>query len=80
MSEPKRPPTELEKTKAQRIFNAGIFLSLMILALPLQAHAQNASGKVSVVTSYAKDVTDPIKKAFEAADRPPQSGPIGMLV
>jgi hypothetical protein len=52
----------------------------MILALPLQAHAQNASGKVSVVTSYAKDVTDPIKKAFEAADRPQQSGPIGMLV
>lgn len=54
--------------KVQRIFNARIFLSLVILALPLQAHAQNASGKVSVVTSYAKDVTDPIKKAFEVAN------------
>jgi ABC-type glycerol-3-phosphate transport system substrate-binding protein len=33
----------------------------------LAAQAQAPSGKVSVVTSFAKDVTDPIKKAFEAA-------------
>ena len=30
-------------------------------------HAQAPSGKVTVVTSYSKDVTDPVKKAFEAA-------------
>ena len=29
------------------------------------AHAQ--TGKVTVVTSFAKDVTDPFKKAFEKA-------------
>lgn len=32
------------------------------------ALAQAASGKVSVVTSFSKDVTDPIKKAFEKAN------------
>lgn len=31
------------------------------------AHAQAPSGKVTVVTSFSKDVTDPIKKAFEKA-------------
>jgi phosphoglycerate transport regulatory protein PgtC len=30
-------------------------------------HAQAPSGKITVVTSYSKDVTDPVKKAFEAA-------------
>ena len=30
-------------------------------------HAQAPTGKVTVVTSYSKDVTDPVKKAFEAA-------------
>ena len=30
-------------------------------------HAQAPAGKVTVVTSYSKDVTDPVKKAFEAA-------------
>ena len=29
-------------------------------------HAQAPAGKVTVVTSYSKDVTDPVKKAFEA--------------
>ncbi len=31
------------------------------------AGAQAPSGKVTIVTSFAKDVTDPFKKAFEAA-------------
>src|SRR5829696_361206 len=31
------------------------------------ATAQAPSGKVTVVTSFSKDVTDPIKKAFEKA-------------
>jgi phosphoglycerate transport regulatory protein PgtC len=31
------------------------------------AFAQAPAGKVTVVTSYSKDVTDPVKKAFEAA-------------
>ncbi len=30
-------------------------------------HAQAPAGKVTVVTSFSKDVTDPIKKAFEKA-------------
>jgi len=29
--------------------------------------AQAQTGKVTVVTSFAKDVTDPFKKAFEKA-------------
>ncbi len=33
------------------------------------ASAQAPSGKVTVVTSFSKDVTDPIKKAFEAANK-----------
>jgi phosphoglycerate transport regulatory protein PgtC len=47
-----------------------IFLVTVLTALtmPAAAHAQAASGKISVVTSYAKDLTDPIKKAFEAAN------------
>lgn len=32
------------------------------------AFAQSPSGKVTVITSFSKDVTDPIKKAFEAAN------------
>jgi ABC-type Fe3+ transport system substrate-binding protein len=31
------------------------------------AHAQAPAGKVTVVTSFSKDVTDPFKKAFEKA-------------
>src|SRR6187200_2614002 len=31
------------------------------------AFAQAPSGKVTVVTSFSKDVTDPFKKAFEKA-------------
>jgi phosphoglycerate transport regulatory protein PgtC len=37
------------------------------LVLPVAAHAQAPTGKVSIVTSYSKDLTDPIKKAFQAA-------------
>jgi len=46
-----------------RIVNA-----LFFFALPLTCYAQQPSGKLSVVTSFAKDVTDPVKKAFEAAN------------
>ncbi len=38
------------------------------LALPLAvAHAQAPTGKVTVVTSFSKDVTDPFKREFEKA-------------
>jgi ABC-type Fe3+ transport system substrate-binding protein len=36
-------------------------------AFAASAFAQTPSGKVTVITSFSKDVTDPIKKAFEAA-------------
>ncbi len=48
-----------------RLLSAVVALSLF--ACPGLGNAQAITGKVSVVTSYAKDVTDPIKKAFEAA-------------
>lgn len=35
---------------------------------PTWAFAQAPAGKVTVVTSFSKDVTDPIKKAFEKAN------------
>jgi ABC-type Fe3+ transport system substrate-binding protein len=40
---------------------------LALLFASSMAMAQSPSGKISVVTSYSKDLTDPIKKAFEAA-------------
>ena len=40
-------------------------LGLALAATAVQAQAP--SGKVTVVTSFSKDVTDPIKKAFEKA-------------
>ena len=40
------------------------FLAAMALALP--AYAQAPSGKITVLTSFSKDVTDPFKKAFES--------------
>ena len=36
-------------------------------ALAANAHAQAPQGKVTVVTSFSRDVTDPFKRAFEAA-------------
>ena len=44
---------------------AAILIGLFML--PGLALAQAPSGKVTIVTSFAKDVTDPFKKAFEAA-------------
>ena len=41
--------------------------ALVSFILPVSAHAQAPTGKVSIVTSYSKDLTDPIKKAFQAA-------------
>lgn len=44
------------------------FLAALVgVVLPVSAHAQAPTGKVSIVTSYSKDLTDPIKKAFQAA-------------
>ena len=42
-------------------------LAATILTANAGAWAQTPSGKVTVVTSFSKDVTDPVKKAFEAA-------------
>lgn len=43
------------------------FATVAVLIAASAANAQAPSGKISVVTSYSKDLTDPIKKAFEAA-------------
>src|SRR3954453_13417717 len=42
-----------------------ILIAALIASAP--AVAQAPSGKISIVTSFSKDLTDPIKKAFEAA-------------
>src|SRR5688572_28803452 len=42
-------------------------IAASLLAIATAAGAQSPTGKVTVVTSFSKDVTDPIKKAFEAA-------------
>lgn len=44
-----------------------ILIALGTVFLCSAASAQTPAGKISVVTSYSKDLTDPIKKAFEAA-------------
>ena len=44
-----------------------LMLSLGAALVSTAALAQAPTGKVTVVTSFAKDVTDPVKKAFEAA-------------
>ena len=44
-----------------------IIAALLTLAASAPALAQAPAGKVTVVTSFAKDVTDPYKKAFEKA-------------
>jgi len=44
-----------------------LLLSLCAALVSTAASAQAPTGKVTVVTSFAKDVTDPVKKAFEAA-------------
>jgi ABC-type Fe3+ transport system substrate-binding protein len=51
-----------------RAWSFGIVAAGLIVGLSFASPAEALSGKVSVVTSYAKDVTDPIKKAFEAAN------------
>jgi ABC-type Fe3+ transport system substrate-binding protein len=43
------------------------FAALALAAVLSPALAQAPSGKVTVLTSFSKDVTDPFKKAFEAA-------------
>ena len=47
------------------MFRATAAALALLLAAGAPAWAQ--SGKVTVVTSFSKDVTDPIKKAFEKA-------------
>jgi ABC-type Fe3+ transport system substrate-binding protein len=44
-----------------------LMLLLCAALVSTAAFAQAPSGKITVVTSYSKDVTDPVKKAFEAA-------------
>ena len=45
----------------------GALAATLVIAMAGAAAAQAPSGKVAVVTSFSKDVTDPIKKAFEKA-------------
>jgi len=49
-----------------RLLSATVAVIALALS-PIGAAAQSPSGKVTIVTSFAKDVTDPFKKAFEAA-------------
>lgn len=49
-----------------RFWAAGAVVAALLCSSTL-AWAQSPSGKVTIVTSFAKDVTDPFKKAFEAA-------------
>ena len=44
-----------------------LVLALCASLISGAGYAQAPAGKVTVVTSYSKDVTDPVKKAFEAA-------------
>ena len=44
-----------------------LMLLLCASLVSTTVYAQAPTGKVTVVTSYSKDVTDPVKKAFEAA-------------
>jgi phosphoglycerate transport regulatory protein PgtC len=44
-----------------------LVLLLCASLISTAAFAQAPAGKVTVITSYSKDVTDPVKKAFEAA-------------
>jgi ABC-type Fe3+ transport system substrate-binding protein len=57
-----RTPEDLMRTHLR-----WAFATVAILLASTAAQAQAPSGKISVVTSFSKDVTDPIKKAFEAA-------------
>ena len=43
------------------------FAALALAAMLAPVQAQAPTGKVTVLTSFSKDVTDPFKKAFEAA-------------
>ncbi len=49
----------------RRLLLTSTLTALSLIAMPAGAFAQAPSGKVTVVTSFSKDVTDPIKKAFE---------------
>ena len=51
----------------KRIFAAAATLAGAVVLSSGFAFAQAPSGKVSIVTSFAKDVTDPFKRAFEKA-------------
>ena len=49
------------------MMHRGLMLLVCASLVSTTAFAQAPAGKVTVVTSYSKDVTDPVKKAFEAA-------------
>ena len=49
-------------------WSSRILIAVTLSGLSLGSHALAATGRVSVVTSFAKDVTDPVKKAFEEAN------------
>ena len=48
-------------------FNALALAAVAVIGLATPAPAQAPSGKITIITSFSKDVTDPFKKAFEAA-------------
>jgi len=51
----------------KRMVRIGALAVTLVIAMAGAAAAQTPSGKVAVVTSFSKQVTDPMKKAFEKA-------------
>lgn len=49
------------------LLTAAVALVAAVTCLAVPAVAQAPSGKITIITSFSKDVTDPFKKAFEAA-------------
>src|SRR5215203_6131790 len=51
----------------ERMVRIGALAATLVIAMAGATAAQAPSGKVAVVTSFSKEVTDPMKKAFEKA-------------
>jgi hypothetical protein len=73
MESPRRrayAPASTEKVSRERKsmrYRVALLAALSLAWLAGPASAQAPTGKVTVVTSFSKEVTDPFKKAFEKA-------------
>jgi ABC-type Fe3+ transport system substrate-binding protein len=57
----------VEEENPMRLMMTSALAAAMAAMLGVAALAQAPAGKITVMTSFSKDVTDPFKKAFEAA-------------